>query len=80
MGTTTLERQFLSERDAATILGLTVKTLQKYRFRNRGPRFRRLNGRCIRYNINDLYAWVQAQPEGGDPIITGAKTPAGRGG
>jgi predicted DNA-binding transcriptional regulator AlpA len=75
-----MTRQLLSEKDAAKVLSLSERTLQKFRFLNRGPRFRRLNGRCVRYDVDDLFAWVQAQPVGGDPIITGAKTPAGRGG
>jgi predicted DNA-binding transcriptional regulator AlpA len=49
----------LSERDAATILGLTPRTLQAWRARGDGPAFVRISSRCVRYQASALDNWIQ---------------------
>lgn len=49
----------LSERDAATILGLTPRTLQAWRARGDGPAFVRISSRCVRYQPSALEEWIQ---------------------
>jgi predicted DNA-binding transcriptional regulator AlpA len=47
----------LTQKDAARILGLSVRTLERHRLAGTGPRFARF-GRLIRYRQNDLIEWV----------------------
>ncbi len=55
---------FRDERFTASYLGISVETLRTWRKQNRGPRYRRI-GRCVRYSIPDLVAFVEAAPSGG---------------
>jgi hypothetical protein len=56
---------FYSERDLAAVLGVSVKTIQGWRFRGgKGPAWKRLAG-SIRYPVDQFNAWVEAQPGGG---------------
>ena len=50
---------FLNTGQAAFYVGLAQETLEKMRQHRKGPRFRR-HGRYIRYHIDDLDAWSQA--------------------
>ena len=59
------ERISFTETEVAELTGLKVKTLQRWRFLNRGPRFVRL-GRCVRYPASDLQRWIDAQAGGGE--------------
>ena len=47
----------IDQKQAARILGLSVRTLERHRIAGTGPRFARL-GRLIRYRQNDLIEWV----------------------
>jgi predicted DNA-binding transcriptional regulator AlpA len=47
----------LSQKQAAQILGLSVRTLERHRLAGTGPRYARL-GRLIRYRKCDLAEWV----------------------
>ena len=49
----------LTEQDAATLLKVTVKAVQGWRYRGGGPRFVKV-GRCVRYRLEDLQAFVLA--------------------
>ncbi len=49
----------LTQKDAARILGLSVRTLERHRLAGTGPRFARL-GHLIRYRKNDLAEWIEA--------------------
>jgi len=57
--------EYVNERRAAEICGLRVSTLRKWRQRGRGPRFRKLGERAVRYSLLDLDSWLTAQPTGG---------------
>jgi DNA-binding transcriptional MerR regulator len=50
----------LSQREAATMLGLSPRTLERYRCTGFGPAFRKL-GRRVLYRPDDLEAWLAAQ-------------------
>ena len=45
---------FLSESDTAEYLGISKKTLQRWRFDHKGPAYAKLNGKLIRYHQADL--------------------------
>lgn len=49
--------QYVSTRDAARWLGISARTLEKYRGRSGGPVFRKLGGRVV-YAICDLEDWA----------------------
>ena len=49
---------FLDEEEAAHFLRLSVRTLQTYRCKEKGPAFRRIGSRIV-YERNDLCAWMR---------------------
>lgn len=49
----------INETEAAQVLGLSVRTLQAWRYFGKGPRFVRLGG-AIRYLASDLDAFIRA--------------------
>jgi predicted DNA-binding transcriptional regulator AlpA len=51
------ETGLVRETEAARVLGLSVRTLQKWRWSGRGPKFLRLNG-AVRYDRADLEAFI----------------------
>ena len=51
------ERQYLSTRQAAEWLGLSPRTLDRYRVSGDGPAFHRFGGR-VRYRRADIEAWA----------------------
>ena len=53
------------ERFAARYLGVAVETLRGYRKRNRGPEYRRIGGRLIKYSLASLRSFADSQPRGG---------------
>jgi predicted DNA-binding transcriptional regulator AlpA len=50
----------LTQRDAATLLALSVRTLERLRVRGVGPRFVKA-GKAVRYQQEALERWVAAQ-------------------
>lgn len=48
----------LDEREVAAALHVSRKTLQYWRARHRGPRFRRIEG-LVRYRAGDLVQWLE---------------------
>ena len=49
---------YLKTPDAAVLLGLSARTLEKHRCYGTGPVFRKLGGRIV-YAIADLEAWAE---------------------
>jgi len=47
----------LKTREAAELLGLSGRTLEKHRTYGTGPVYRKLGGRVV-YDVVDLKAWV----------------------
>ena len=48
----------LTENEASNILSVPVRTLQKWRFKCRGPVYKKI-GRCVRYSIADLTDYIK---------------------
>ena len=46
--------QFLNESSAARYLGVSVKSLQRWRFERRGPAYSKVGGKIVRYATADL--------------------------
>ena len=53
--------QHLSEQQAADYLGISKKTLQRWRFEHKGPAYAKLNNKLIRYRLADLDEWMNQQ-------------------
>jgi len=52
--------KLVNEHDAARALGLSVRTIQKWRVSGAGPPFRKL-GAAVRYDVDDLEAFLAAR-------------------
>ena len=53
-------RRILRTQAASEYIGLSVSTLEKRRLSGDGPRFVRLGGRAVGYDVRDLDAFVDA--------------------
>lgn len=57
-----LPAPFLDTRQAATLLQLSHRTLERWRLEGRGPAFLKLGaGGAVRYRMADLEVWAEAQ-------------------
>ena len=77
-----LSTRYVRTHEAARLLGISPRTLEKYRCHGNGPTFRKLGGRVV-YRVEDLQAWGDAPAQGsasgpGKRIVPPAKrhTPA----
>jgi predicted DNA-binding transcriptional regulator AlpA len=52
-------QKYLVTREAAEILGLSHRTLEKHRTYGTGPRFLKLGGRVV-YKVEDLQTWAES--------------------
>ena len=52
--------QQLSEAEAAELIGLSQKCLQKKRNNGTGPRYVRVSAKCVRYRLMDIIAWQES--------------------
>ena len=44
----------IDEREAAASLGIAVRTLRNWRALSKGPRYRKIGARLVRYHVADL--------------------------
>jgi excisionase family DNA binding protein len=51
----------LNVREAAAYLGLSKSTLDKWRCAGKGPRYVKSTDRAVRYDPEDLDAWIAAR-------------------
>ena len=59
-------RRVLRTPAAADYTGLSPSTLEKLRLAGGGPRFLRLGGRAVGYDVRDLDDWLDRQREATD--------------
>ena len=52
-----LAKCYVRTHEAANLLGISPRTLEKYRCHGNGPTFRKLGGRVV-YAVDDLDAWA----------------------
>jgi len=50
-------QRLLRTPDAALVLGLSARTLEKHRCYGTGPAYRKLGGRVV-YSVDDLLSWA----------------------
>lgn len=55
-----MERTYLSTETAAQLLGLSPRTLEKWRGTGGGPIFVKL-GRRVAYRLADVERWIESQ-------------------
>jgi len=53
--------QLLKEREVAEYLGVSVKSLRRWRFDRRGPNYVKVAGKLVRYPFLELQAWIGQQ-------------------
>ncbi len=53
-------QQLLDQREAAALLKLSTRSMERMRLTGAGPRFVRC-GYSVRYRVEDLEAWVAAR-------------------
>jgi predicted DNA-binding transcriptional regulator AlpA len=58
---TTQTRRYLGEADTARLLGVSRRTLQRYRVTGDGPAFVRLGVRRVAYPEAGVIAWAEAR-------------------
>ena len=73
-----LPQRYLRTPEAARLVGLSIRTLEKHRIYGTGPRYSKLGGRVV-YRLEDLQAWVElgAKASTSDPGV-GTVLPAKR--
>lgn len=54
-------KKLLNEKEVAELYGLSVKTLQAWRFQSRGPNYLKILGRAVRYDPDVLDAYFASQ-------------------
>lgn len=54
-----MKSNLLTTREAAARLGLSTTTMEIWRWRGKGPKFRKL-GKAVRYAEEDLDAFIEA--------------------
>ena len=52
-----LEERFLTPKEAGEVLGMSPRTLDRYRSVKRGPAYYKF-GSKVRYKMEDLHAWA----------------------
>ena len=56
--------RYLTERELAEMLGVSIRTLQGWRCRSRGPRYYKLSGDAVRYRLDEAQAWAESNASG----------------
>jgi predicted DNA-binding transcriptional regulator AlpA len=66
-----IQPRYLRTPDAARIVGLSIRTLEKHRIYGTGPRYSKLGGRVV-YKVEDLHSWVESgmKSSTSDPGVT----------
>jgi predicted DNA-binding transcriptional regulator AlpA len=57
----------LNEHDVARITGMSVASVRRWRLLRQGPRFLKI-GSAVRYRSEDVTAWLNSRPAGGEQI------------
>ena len=71
-------QRLLRTPDAALLLGLSARTLEKHRCYGTGPAYRKLGGRVV-YSVEDLLSWAdQGVRRSTSEITAGTVHPAKR--
>lgn len=69
---TNTHKLLLNEKEAADLLGYSVRFLQARRSAGTGPKFCRISAKSIRYRVSDLEEWAEGL------VRTSTRDPGGR--
>jgi excisionase family DNA binding protein len=58
-------QNFLTEKEVARQINVSLASLRRWRLQQRGPRFVKV-GALVRYRCEDLAQWMESLPSGGD--------------
>ncbi|TVQ80559.1 MAG: DNA-binding protein [Bradymonadales bacterium] len=53
--------QLCKEKEAASLLGVSVRTMQSWRCKGNGPKFIKISNRAVRYRQVDLVDWASSK-------------------
>jgi len=56
--------QLMTEKEAAGILCYSQRALQNWRVRGGGPKYVKVNGNSVRYQMRDLMTWIEDRKRG----------------
>jgi predicted DNA-binding transcriptional regulator AlpA len=56
-------RALLSPQELAVLLNVTMSCVVAWRNRRQGPPYTRISARCIRYNFDDVQAWLAGRQQ-----------------
>jgi predicted DNA-binding transcriptional regulator AlpA len=59
-----MERTFLTEKEVADWLHLSLPAIRRWRYEGRGPKFTKLSS-AVRYAVSDVQSWIASRPTGG---------------
>lgn len=62
---------YMNEEEAAELLGLSRRTLQRFRTEGNGPAFLRVASRRIIYATSDIKSWTKRCRQGGVAAFRG---------
>lgn len=57
----TRKSQLLTRKQAAEYLGISASALYYWGTLGEGPKFYSFNGKCNRYSVDDIEAWLATQ-------------------
>lgn len=63
MTTATVHQEMLTPSEVSTVLGVSTRTLSRWRSAGRGPRAARYGHRTVRYLQTDVERWIAARAE-----------------
>lgn len=58
-----------TEEFVARFFGIDSETIRGWRKRGQGPKYKKINGKLIRYSLADLTAWAESQPGRRGPTL-----------
>jgi len=59
-----MAESWMTEKEVAKLLNVSLACLRRWRLEGRGPKFRKF-GSLVRYRGEDVEAWTSEQPVGG---------------
>ncbi len=64
------QNRLFKEREVAERLAVSVATVRRWRLFGRGPKYSKI-GSAVRYRPEDVSAWLESRPTGGEQCIEG---------
>ena len=62
----------LNEHEIARVTGLSVASVRRWRLLRQGPKYIKI-GAAVRYRPDDISAWLESRPTGGESEKAGRR-------